>query len=201
MWREIWPPPDIINTGVKETRFPLLNSLVFPDINDYSRGFNLSGLVMVALWHLPHMGRVFRSHSGTSCLQNWIGKGKKDLRCLPQPLKLPVCPWTVLDYSAYLCTPAVWLHIFYLYSIHKQNVTRFNRAYSLIAFNDRVTSWFQRVRSLPCACAYVALFACRLAYNHYAIAHAYNAANTQAQGSDPARWSQKVTLSSKAIGV
>ena len=73
--------------------------------------------------------------------------------------------------------------------------------YSLIAFNESVTFWLQRVRSLPCACAYVALFARRLAYNHYAIPHAYNAANTHAQGSDPARWSQKVTLSLKAIRV
>ena len=32
-------------------------------------------------------------------------------------------------------------------------------------------------------CAYVALFAHRLAYNQYAIAHAYNAANAHAQGS------------------
>ena len=72
---------------------------------------------------------------------------------------------------------------------------------SLIAFDERVTFWLQRVRSLPCACAYVALFLRRLAYNHYAIAHAYNAANTHAQGSDPARWSQKLTLSSKEIGV
>ena len=52
--------------------------------------------------------------------------------------------------------------------------------YSLIAFEERVTFWLQRVRSLPCACAYVALFARRLAYNHYAIAHTYNAANTHA---------------------
>ena len=57
--------------------------------------------------------------------------------------------------------------------------------YSLIAFDERVTFWLQCIRSLPCACAYVALFACRLAYNHYAIAH--NAANAHAQGSDPAR--------------
>ena len=57
--------------------------------------------------------------------------------------------------------------------------------YSLIAFDERVTFWLQRVRSLPCACAYVAVFAHRLAFNHYAIAHAYNAANTHAQGSDP----------------
>ena len=36
-----------------------------------------------------------------------------------------------------------------------------------------------------CVCVYVALFACRLAYNHYAIAHTCYAANTQ--GSDPMR--------------
>ena len=59
--------------------------------------------------------------------------------------------------------------------------------YSLIAFDERVTFWLQRIRSLPCACAYVALFARRLAYNQYAIAHACNAANAHAQGSDPAR--------------
>ena len=71
--------------------------------------------------------------------------------------------------------------------------------YSLIAFVERVTFWLLRIRSLPCA--YVALFARRLAYNHYTIAHAYNAANAHAQGSDRAHWSQKVTLLSKAIGV
>ena len=49
--------------------------------------------------------------------------------------------------------------------------------YSLIAVDERVTFGLQRVWSLPCACAYVALFARRLAYNHYAIAHAYDAAN------------------------
>ena len=47
--------------------------------------------------------------------------------------------------------------------------------YSLIAFDERVTFWLQRVRSLPYAYPYVALFSRRLAYNHYAIAHAYNA--------------------------
>ena len=36
-------------------------------------------------------------------------------------------------------------------------------------------------RSLPCACAYVALFARRPVYNHYASAHANSAANTHAQ--------------------
>ena len=35
--------------------------------------------------------------------------------------------------------------------------------------------------------AYVAFFALRFAYNHYAIAHAYNAVNAHAQGSDRAR--------------
>ena len=59
--------------------------------------------------------------------------------------------------------------------------------YSLIAVDERIIFWLQPTQSLPCACAYVALFACRLAYNHYAIAHAYNAANRHAQGSDPAR--------------
>ena len=73
--------------------------------------------------------------------------------------------------------------------------------HSLIAFDKIVTFWLQSIRSLPCACAYVALFARRLAYNHYTIAYTYNAANTHAQGSDRARWSQKVTLSSKTIRV
>ena len=59
--------------------------------------------------------------------------------------------------------------------------------YSLIAFDERVTFWLQRLKSLPCACAYVALFERKLVYNHYAITHACNAANAHAQGSDPAR--------------
>ena len=62
-----------------------------------------------------------------------------------------------------------------------------HRYCSLIAFDERVTFLFQHVKSLPCACAFVALFACRLMYNHHAIAHAYNAANAHAQGSDRAR--------------
>ena len=28
MWQAMWPPPHSVNTGIKETRFPLLNSLV-----------------------------------------------------------------------------------------------------------------------------------------------------------------------------
>ena len=50
-----------------------------------------------------------------------------------------------------------------------------------------------------CVCCIICVQA--HAYNHYAIPHAYNAANARAQGSDRAHWSQKVTLSSKAIGV
>ena len=72
----------------------------------------------------------------------------------------------------------------------------------LIAFDERVTFWLQRVQSLPCACAYVALFARRLAYNHYANVHAYNEANAHAQKAVTGRVeAKKVTLSSKAIGV
>ena len=63
-----------------------------------------------------------------------------------------------------------------------------------------------RLVTQPCACAYVALFAHWMAYNHYAIthnhyaiAHAYNAANTHAEGSDQARWSQKLSLLVKTI--
>ena len=56
--------------------------------------------------------------------------------------------------------------------------------YTLIAFDKRVTFWLQLVGPLPCACAFAALFVRRLAYNHYANAHACNAANAHAQGSD-----------------
>ena len=59
--------------------------------------------------------------------------------------------------------------------------------YSLIAFDERVAFWLHLIRSLPCVCAYFELFARRLAYNHYTIAHAYHAANAHAQGSDRAR--------------
>ena len=59
--------------------------------------------------------------------------------------------------------------------------------YSPIAFDERVTFWLQRVRSLHCARAYVALFAREVGYNHYAIGHAYNTANTHAQSSGRAR--------------
>ena len=55
---------------------------------------------------------------------------------------------------------------------------------TLIAFDTRVTFLLQGVHSLPCGCAYLASFAHMLAYNHYAIAHTYNAANVHAHGSD-----------------
>ena len=77
----------------------------------------------------------------------------------------------------------------------------YHKFYSLIAFDERVTFWLQHVRSLPCAWAYAASFMRRLAYNLYPIAHTYNAANAHTQGSEQVRWRQKVTLSSKAIGI
>ena len=64
--------------------------------------------------------------------------------------------------------------------------SKISRNYTLIAFDERVTFWLQLVGSLPCGCAYVALFARRVVYNHYAIAHSCNAANAHAQGSDRA---------------
>ena len=39
--------------------------------------------------------------------------------------------------------------------------------HSAFAFDKRLTFWLQRIWSLPCACTYVALFACRLSYNHH----------------------------------
>ena len=49
--------------------------------------------------------------------------------------------------------------------------------YSLITFDERVSFGFNA--SAHClAHLYVALFVCRLMFNQYAIAHAYNAANT-----------------------
>ena len=62
--------------------------------------------------------------------------------------------------------------------------------YTFIAFDERVTFWLQLVGSVPCACAYVALFMRRLAYNHYAITLTCNAAN--AQGSDRAVEAKKL---------
>ena len=35
--------------------------------------------------------------------------------------------------------------------------------YTPIAFDERVTFWLQRARSLPCACVFAALYACAIA--------------------------------------
>ena len=35
--------------------------------------------------------------------------------------------------------------------------------YTPIAFDERVTFWIQRARSLPCACAFAALYTCAIA--------------------------------------
>ena len=51
----------------------------------------------------------------------------------------------------------------------------------------RVFFLLQRIRSPPCACAFVALLHVRLAYDHYAIKHSHNAANTRTQCSNQAR--------------
>ena len=80
-----------------------------------------------------------------------------------------------------------------------QYLRRLGSNNSLFALDKRVTFWLQCVRSLPCGCAYAALFARRLTYNHQVLVHAPG--NTHAQGSDRACWSWKVTLSSKAIGL
>ena len=56
-----------------------------------------------------------------------------------------------------------------------------------VYFYSSIILWLQRVRSLPCAFAYVALFVRKLAYNHYATTHTYNSANAHAKGSDRAR--------------
>ena len=50
------------------------------------------------------------------------------------------------------------------------------------------SNFLASTRSVTAVCVCVCcIIARRIAYNHYAIAHAYNAANTHAQGSDPAR--------------
>ena len=71
----------------------------------------------------------------------------------------------------------------------------------MIAVNERVTFWLQLVQSLSYAYVYVAVFVPWLTYNYNTITHAYSAANARTHGSDPVRGSQKVTLSSKTIGV
>ena len=79
-----------------------------------------------------------------------------------------------------------------VHSTHKSIIMQATTDYTLIAFDKRVTFWLQLVGSLPCACAYVALFARKLTYNHYTIAHACNAANAYAQGSDRAVEAKKL---------
>ena len=93
--------------------------------------------------------------------------------------------------------------IFPPYKVRNETCFLKTQHISLIAFGKRVTFLaLTHLVTALCMCVFiVALSARRLAYNHYAIAHAYNAANMHAQGSDPTRWSQNVTLSSKAIGV
>ena len=39
----------------------------------------------------------------------------------------------------------------------------YGRDYTSNAFDERVTFWLQRARSLPCACAFAALYACAIA--------------------------------------
>ena len=67
--------------------------------------------------------------------------------------------------------------------------------YTLIAFDERAT-FLASTRQVTALCVCVSR---RLVYNHYAIAHACNAAN--AQGSDRAVEAKKITLSLKAIRV
>ena len=95
--------------------------------------------------------------------------------------------WALWMMNSYmLIMPA--MHFYLIPTLVKKALNQWNEKqeslYSLIAFDEY-------------ACTYVALFARRLAYKHYAITHTYNAANS----SDLVHWSQKVTLSSKAIGV
>ena len=66
-----------------------------------------------------------------------------------------------------------------LYSNHYKRLkfyTKTSHASGPLYCSDRNSS-VHPIVWLPCAYAYVALFARRLTYNHYAIAHAYDAAN------------------------
>ena len=56
--------------------------------------------------------------------------------------------------------------------------------YSPIAFDERVTFWLDTSSHCLAEVRILHYLLVRLAYKHYAIAHAYNAANAQAQGSD-----------------
>ena len=83
-----------------------------------------------------------------------------------------------------ICSPGIFFKLFddCIWYLYKQSIV-------WLPSTREYNFWLRRVRSLPCVCAYVALFACRLAYNHYAIAHTYDAANAHAHGSDRMRYS------------
>ena len=56
-----------------------------------------------------------------------------------------------------------WIGLLHLESIHP--CERFKKCilYTPIAFDERVTFWLQQARSLPCVCAFAALYACGIA--------------------------------------
>ena len=76
---------------------------------------------------------------------------------------------------------------------------RWKYVYTPIAFDERVTLWLQRARSLPCVCAFAALYAYVIAWWSYASLrpimqhmHTHKAVTGRVKA-------KKVTLSSKAI--
>ena len=81
--------------------------------------------------------------------------------------------------AASLCYPSLDLISKWLCSVNRV----YNSTVWLPSMRE-LTFWLQHIQSLPCACAYCALFAPRLVYNHCTFAHAYNAANIHAQGSE-----------------
>ena len=62
-----------------------------------------------------------------------------------------------------------------------------DHVYTPIAFDERVNFWLQLTRSLPCACAFAALYVCAIAELFYASLRANNATYAHAQGSDRTR--------------
>ena len=68
--------------------------------------------------------------------------------------------------------------------LSKQNV------YSPIAFDERVTFWLQRARSLPCACVFDALYALRNGYTR--TSRENNAASAHSQGSNRTHFTRKL---------
>ena len=70
--------------------------------------------------------------------------------------------------------------------------------YTPIASNERVTFWLQHAQSLPCACAFVTLYACALR-DGYTQAYAQIMQHTHTHKAVTGRVeAKKVTLSSKA---